>query len=65
MGYNYVVIDSQPITCAVDASILANAADAVVLVVEAGRNLRRTVHSAISTISGAARKPPFIVLNKV
>lgn len=62
--YSFVVLDAQPVSLGAQAMVLAHAVDIVVIVVGAGMTSRGSVRHAIDAISGAARKPPVIVLNK-
>jgi uncharacterized protein involved in exopolysaccharide biosynthesis/Mrp family chromosome partitioning ATPase len=62
--YNFVVLDTQPVTLGAQALVLAHLVDLVVLVVEAGVTPHENVQNAIDAISATALQPPVIVLNK-
>jgi succinoglycan biosynthesis transport protein ExoP len=63
--YSFVVLDAQPAALGAQAVVLTHAVDIVAITVEAGTTSRGKVHQTIEAISGAARKPPVVVLNKV
>jgi uncharacterized protein involved in exopolysaccharide biosynthesis/Mrp family chromosome partitioning ATPase len=62
--YNLVVIAGQPVTAVTHAVVLANAVDAVVLVVEAGRTSRQAVRQAADTMTAASRRRPVVALTQ-
>jgi Mrp family chromosome partitioning ATPase len=62
--YNFVVLDTQPVTLGAQALVLAHLVDLVVLVVEAGVTPHENVQNALDAISATALQAPVIVLNK-
>ena len=62
--YNLVVMDGQPIAQATRSMVLAQLADAVVLVIEALSTPRVTVRTAAGAMAHSARKQPVAALNK-
>jgi uncharacterized protein involved in exopolysaccharide biosynthesis/Mrp family chromosome partitioning ATPase len=62
--YNFVVLDTQPVTLGAQSLVLAHLVDQVVLVVEADATPHEVVHSAVNAISATTRQPPVILLNK-
>ena len=62
--YNLVVMDGQPVTRATRSMVLAQIADAVVLVIEAVSTPRVAVRNAVGTMTASSRKQPVAALNK-
>ncbi len=62
--YNLVVMDSQPLTRATRSMVLAQIADAVVLVIEAVSTPRLVVRNAVDAMAASSRKQPVAALNK-
>lgn len=63
--YDYVIIDTPPIGLVVDAAIIANYADASLLVVEDGSIRRSYVEQSVAQMSKSTAPFLGIVMNKV
>lgn len=63
-GFDLVVLDSPPVMAVADASIIANAASAVLFVVGAGATSREVAQAAIDRLTAAQAQVIGVVLNK-
>lgn len=63
--YDYIIIDTPPIGLVIDAAIIANNADASILVTEAGAIKRRFVQKAVEQMEQSGTQFLGIILNKV
>lgn len=63
--YDYVIIDSPPIGLVIDAAIIAQKADASIMVTEAGAIKRRFVAKAIDQMQQSGAQFLGVILNKV
>ncbi len=61
---DYVIADAPPVLENEDATLLAKAADATVLVVEAGKTRQRPLKRALDTLAAASVRPAGAVLNR-
>ena len=64
-AYSFVVLDSPPLLDVADSRILANIADATVLVVKSGETPRQVVQSAEAQAFSVGANLIGIVLNKI
>ncbi len=63
--YDYVVIDSAPVTMASETLVFAKHAQTVCIVVEAGRTTVASASRACRLLEGAGRPPVGFILNRV
>ena len=63
--YDIIIIDTAPIGLVIDAALLAQKADASILVVESGRTPRKLVRKAKRDLEQTNTKFLGIILNKV
>lgn len=63
-AFDLVVVDSPPVMAVADASIIANAASAVVFVVGAGATNREVVENALERLSAVQAHVIGVVMNK-
>jgi capsular exopolysaccharide synthesis family protein len=63
-SYDYVIIDSPPVTSFADAQIIGPRVDGVILILEAGKTRRQVALKAKTEIEAAGGKLLGVVLNK-
>ena len=63
-GYDVVIVDSQSLQNSMDASVLGQNADEIVLVLEYGRHKINDVQESLSLLSKATRPLKVMAFNK-
>ncbi len=64
-NFDYIVIDSAPIIPVSDGVVLGKLADAIILLVKAGRTTHQAAESALKRFSSASLKPVGVVLSQL
>jgi succinoglycan biosynthesis transport protein ExoP len=63
--YDFVLIDSPPLLCAIDALVLSTLVDGVLLVVHSGKNSRQAIQHACRELRNVGATIVGVVLNNV
>lgn len=63
--FDYIVLDTAPITAAIDSSLIAKFCDGAILVVEPEANPTRLINRCVKQLSASGIKILGVILNKV
>ena len=63
--YDYIFVDSAPVTAAIDSTLIAKECDGVVLIVDPNKNNSRVINRCIKQLEVSGTKIIGVILNKV